>query len=96
MTKWADPIENPKQNERYWQEVEIEHWIFGIVIVVSYVTALAWMCWDMHRTVGCITGEISKVECNEMHKPKAEPVNRLGGWRDGSRIVTEQHDAGQR
>ena len=63
MTKWADPIENPKQNEQYWRERRQFDWLMAILIVFFFGAALGWIVWSTHHTVSCITGEIPRSEC---------------------------------
>lgn len=65
MTKWADPIENPEQNERYWRERRIQDWIFYVVILGLLAVGMGCVVWQTHRTVQCITGEVPRADCDD-------------------------------
>jgi hypothetical protein len=41
MTKWADPVENPKQNEQYWKERKRRELIFCLSIAIGYAIFVA-------------------------------------------------------
>lgn len=56
MTKWADPVSNPKQNAQYWRERRNGEVIFAIVIIASFAGAMGYICWQTHVTVERIVG----------------------------------------
>jgi predicted negative regulator of RcsB-dependent stress response len=67
MTEWADPNENPEQNAQYWRERNRNQTLFYLVVLVSFAAAMGYLAWQTHRTVQCITGEWTRIECKLTH-----------------------------
>lgn len=72
MTKWADPISNPEQNERYWRERRRSEWLVAILLASTFCAFLGWIVWDTHRIVSCITDETPRSECQRTTPSRPE------------------------
>jgi hypothetical protein len=65
VTKWADPVDNPEQNARYWRERRAADWIFYVVILGVFAVGMGCVVWQTHRAVQCITGEVPRTDCDD-------------------------------
>jgi hypothetical protein len=64
MTEWADPVSNPEQNAKYWEERRQNNWMLCVGIFVVFITVAGYEAYRTHRFASCIVGELPKSECD--------------------------------